>query len=100
MLVHIVILKLKDEAEGQTKDQNLQKLKRDLLDLCDKIPQIRKLEVGIQALSDETASDLAIYSEFENEVDLAIYARHPDHQKVLTFVKKVITERRVVDYYT
>ncbi len=99
MLVHIVILKFKDQAEGQTKAQNIEQLKQFLLGLCDTIPQIRKLEVGVQALSDETASDLALYTEFDNADDLAIYAKDPNHQKVIAFIKKVISERRVVDYY-
>lgn len=98
MLKHIVLFKLKSMAEGASKDANARKIKTDLEALKSKIPQIRHLEVGINAIPSEAAYDIAIYSEFANEADLNIYAKHPEHVKVAEFVGKVRESRVVVDY--
>lgn len=98
MLKHIVLFKLKQNAEGATREQNARKLKADLEALVGKIPQLRKMEVGINCIPGEAAYDLAIYSEFANEADLNAYMKHPEHQKVVEFVGKVRESRAAVDY--
>lgn len=98
MIKHIVLFKLKDVAEGATKDQNAKRVKSELESLSVKIPQIRHLEVGINFIPSDTAYDVAIYSEFANERDLEAYLKHPEHVKVAEFVGKVRENRVVVDY--
>ena len=98
MLKHIVLFKLKPSAEGAGMEENAKRIKRDLEALTAVIPQIRKLEVGINCVPGDAAYDLAIYSEFANEADLGIYAKHPEHVKVAEFVGKVRESRVVVDY--
>ncbi len=100
MIKHIVLWKLKDLAEGGTKDQNAKKIKTALEALKGKIPQLRHIEVGINAIPSDAAYDLALYSEFANEQDLDLYQKHPDHQKAAEFVGKVRESRIVVDYKT
>lgn len=99
MLRHIVMLKLKDEAEGAGKSENATRVKAMLEALPATIPEIKHLEVGINALGDPGASDVSLIVDVENETTLDIYAKHPDHQEVVAFIKKVINERRVVDYW-
>jgi len=98
MLKHIVLFKLKERAEGASKEQNAKKVKEDLEALTGKIPQIRHLEVGINCIPGDAAYDIAIYSEFANDADLSLYAKHPEHMKVAEFVGKVRESRVVVDY--
>jgi len=98
MLKHIVLFKLKPAAEGAPKAANAKKIKADLEALKGKIPQIRHIEVGINCIPGDAAYDIAIYSEFADEKDLAIYAKHPEHLKVAEFVGKVRESRVVVDY--
>lgn len=98
MLKHIVLFKLKENAEGASKEENAKKIKRDLEALTGKIPQIRRMEVGINCIPGEAAYDVAIYSEFANEQELSFYAKHPEHVKVAEFVGKVRESRVVVDY--
>jgi len=100
MIKHIVLFKLKDVAEDATKDQNAKRVKSELEALSAKIPQIRRLEVGINFIPSDTAYDIAIYSEFANERDLETYLKHPEHVKVAEFVGKVRESRVVVDYKT
>lgn len=98
MLKHIVLFKLKPSAEGASKEANAKKIKTDLEALTAKIPQIKKMEVGINCIPGEAAYDIAIYSEFANEADLSSYAKHPEHLKIVEFVGKVRENRVVVDY--
>jgi hypothetical protein len=98
MLKHIVLFKLKDSAAGTGKDENARKLKAELEALAGKIPQIVKMEVGINTAPSEAGYDVAIYSEFLDRDDLEIYQKHPEHMKVVDLVKTVAAGRAVVDY--
>lgn len=98
MLKHIVLFKLKPAAEGASREANAKKIKADLEALKNKIPQIKHLEVGINAIPSDAAYDIAIYSEFASEADLNTYAKHPEHVKVAEFIGRVRESRVVVDY--
>lgn len=98
MVKHIVLWKLKSFAEGADKGENARKIKTEIEALKKKIPQIRHIEVGINFLASDAAYDVALYSEFENEKDLDVYQKHPEHMKVADFVAKVREQRVVVDY--
>ena len=98
MIKHIVIWKLKDTAEGSSREQNAVKMKNNLEALKNSIPVIRHIEVGINILQSDSAYNVALYSEFDNEKDLEIYQKHPDHISAAGFVSKVCEERVVVDY--
>jgi hypothetical protein len=100
MLKHIVLFKLKDQAEGGSKEQNATRLIEMLHALKSAIPQVRHLEAGANVVPSDAAYDVAIYSEFKNEQDLKIYAQHPEHIRVVEFVKKVVASRVAVDYTT
>ncbi len=99
MLKHIVLFKLKPSAEGASKEENAKKAKALLEALTGKIPQIRRMEVGLNAVPSDTAYDLAICSEFADEKDLETYAKHPEHVKVAEFIGKVRESRALVDYF-
>ncbi|OGW39808.1 MAG: stress responsive protein [Nitrospirae bacterium GWD2_57_9] len=100
MIKHIVLWKLKATAEGLSREQNAAAMKRDLLALKTKIPQIRHIEVGMNFVASDAAYDVALYSEFASEQDLNIYQQHPEHLKVAGFVARVRESRVVVDYKT
>ena len=99
MLKHIVMLRLKENAEGADKAENTQKLKELLEGLVGKIEELVKLEVGINIVEDADAPDLVLCTEFQSVGSLSRYAVHPEHVKVVDFIKKVVEERRVVDYH-
>jgi len=100
MIKHIVMWKLKASADGASKEQNAKKMKTELEALKSKIPQIKHLEVGMNIIPTDAACDVALYSEFASEQDLAVYAKHPDHVAAAGFVKKVVESRVVIDYKT
>lgn len=98
MIKHIVMWRLKDSADGASKQENAKNLKNYLEALKDKIREIRHIEVGINISGSDAASDVVLYSEFDSIEDLEAYQKHPEHQKIVSFVNEIRSERRVVDY--
>jgi hypothetical protein len=86
-----------DEAAGD-KTGNALKLKQLLEGLNGRIPGLLKLEIGIDFSKEGESSDVVLYSEFESNAALQAYQVHPAHNEVISFVKSVRSERRVVDY--
>ena len=98
MIKHIVLWKLEDVAEGRTKLENAKIIKEKLEALVGIIPEIIKLEVGIDILGTNQSYDVVLVSEFKNLEELDTYAKHPEHVKVGEFVGKVRKDRVAVDY--
>ena len=98
MIKHIVMFKLKESALGRSKNENLQELKILLESLQENIPVVKCLEVGINMGKSASASDIALYSEFDDMKALEDYRIHPEHVKIVEFIDKVCSERRVADY--
>jgi len=94
MVVHIVMFKFKEE----NKSENIIKVKAGLEALKDKIDVLKTMEVGVNFNASERSMDLSLYSTFENEEDLKDYAVHDEHLKVLSLIKTVTIESKVVDY--
>jgi hypothetical protein len=98
MIRHIVMWKLKDEAEGASREENARKMKEMLEGLPGRIAEIRSLEVGINQARSPDAFDAVLVSEFAHWEDLRRYMEHPAHQRVSEFVGRVRLERRIVDF--
>lgn len=94
MIKHIVMWNLKDE----NKQENMQIIKSRLEGLVGVIPEIKKMEVGINFNRTNMAYDLCLYSEFLTKEDLDIYKNHPKHKEISEFVLSVRTGRVVCDY--
>ncbi len=97
MIKHVVMWRFKEEAEGRTKLENMEELKRQLLALVPLIPQIKKMEIGFDITHSEFSADFMLTTEFDSVDDLKIYAVHPEHLKVSGFVKNVVESRIVLD---
>lgn len=99
MIKHIVMWKLKDSAEGNSKAVNAQLIKDKLESLKGVIKEIKFMEVGINAENSEAGNyDVLLISEFESFETLEIYQKHPLHKHVGEFVAKVRETRACVDF--
>jgi len=98
MIKHIVLWKLKEEANGLSKEQNAAEIKSKLESLHGKIEGLLKIEVGFDFLHSPESADIVLYSEFENREALDFYQQHPLHKAVMPFIAEARSERRVVDY--
>ncbi len=94
MIKHIVMWKFKDEVAKSAKLE----MKRRLESLKGVVPSLVDIEIGLNCIQSPAAKDMVLYSEFASIEDLAAYANHPEHLKVVEFVKPLVCERHVVDY--
>ena len=97
MIRHVVMWKLKDEAEGKTKEENAELIRSMLYALRPVIPEILRMEIGRDITGSEMSMDLMLLTEFDSVETMKYYAEHPEHRKVSTYVRKVIESRVVLD---
>lgn len=98
MLKHIVLWKLKGEAEGKSKEENMEIMRDRLLMLRKLIPELKEMEVGIDITHSDASYDMALITVFEDKAGLDVYAVHPEHLKVRTYIRKVIESRVTLDF--
>lgn len=91
MLKHVVCQKIPDQAAAQ-------KAKEMLLALPQEIPELIKMEVGLDTTHSERSFDLVLIATFATREDLHMYEVHPAHQKVRQFIRSVRTGTVSVDY--
>ena len=94
MVVHIVMFQFKEE----NKKANMIQAKQMLENLMGAVPSLKSIDVGINFSEEERAMDLSIITAFESKEDLDAYAVHPEHIKVVDFIKTVVEYSKVVDY--
>ncbi len=97
MIRHVVMWKLKENAEGKTKAENMEWIREHLFALCSVIPEIKKMEISTDITGSDMSMDLMLLTEFDSVDALKTYAVHPEHVKVSTYVRKVIQTRAVLD---
>lgn len=97
MVKHIVLFKLKKEADSECKQAAMHAFKTAIEALPEKIPVIRKIEVGFNINLNEVW-DIALYSEFDSLEDVKYYASHPDHVAAGALLAEVKESRACVDY--
>jgi len=98
MLKHIVMMKLKTEELPEMLIR-LKKLEDRLGDLKNHISVIQEWEVGTNFSNRPTAMDIVLISGFANDEALEKYLMHPKHVELVTYIKEVVEESRVVDYW-
>ena len=82
MLVHIVMWRFKDFANGATKEENLKQMKQRLEGLVGVVPELVSAEVGIDFKHTDMSYDAVLISKFRSEEDLAAYKVHPAHVEI------------------
>jgi len=80
------------------KASNLKIIEEKLNDLVSKIDELKCMEVGVDFNQSERAFDLSLYSTFNSKEALSAYAVHEEHLKVVSLIKEVTSESKVVDY--
>lgn len=95
MLRHIVMINFshKENLAGISAET-----KKMLLALEQSIEPLIKMEVGLNLSSRPAAFDLVLVADFKDEHGLNIYRDHPEHIKVLAYLKGVVEKTAVVDY--
>jgi hypothetical protein len=98
MIRHVVMIKLLEEADDASKEENAVLIKKVLMELPYSIAEIKYYDVGVNIIQSDRAYDLVIISEFDNLTDLDSYIRHPEHQKAVEFIATRKADTKSVDY--
>ena len=92
MLKHVVLMEFKKDAPDDYPQEVIAALKA----LPALIPEILRLEVGIDTVGDPRALDLGLIVRVADKDALQRYTDHPTHQRVLTEIIRPHLERVVV----
>jgi len=98
MIKHIVMWKLKEQAEGADRLANAREMKRRLDECAAIVPGILAFEVALAQPGLEATYDVVLNAAFASRDALAAYASHPTHQALMPFFKAVREERQCMDY--
>jgi heme-degrading monooxygenase HmoA len=98
MIKHIVMWKLKDEAEGADRAANAREMKRRLDACADIVPGMLGFEVTIAQPGLEATYDVVLYSAFTDRAALEAYANHPTHKALVPFIGAIREARQCMDY--
>ena len=93
MITHVVMFRLKEDKKDEA-----QILRDRLMELPDRISEIRHYELGINMIESDRNFDACLYSQFNSMNDLQVYQVHPAHVEVLDYVKSVAAQVVVTDY--
>ena len=98
MINHVVLFKLKEYSSVEEKKEVLDQFEAKLLALKGLIAELKFIEVGKHYLIDSPSYDLSLITHFDSIEDLDVYRVHPEHLKVVDFVKEITVDRAAVDY--
>ncbi len=99
MVKHIVLFQLDAELPEERRAELMTAFREKIMALPERIPFIRKIEVGFNANPDEQFH-IALYSEFGSLEEVRTYAVHPDHVAAAGIIKPYIVRRSCTDYET
>ena len=94
-LRHVVMWKLASTEEAERTEQAA-RIKAGLESLPAVVPEILRFEVGLNSLP-VNEFDIVLVSDFEDEAALQRYVVHPEHEKVASYIRSVVSGRASVD---
>jgi hypothetical protein len=90
------MIRFKDE----NKEKHLFEAKEMIEEMDGKVPSLLSVKCGINFAREDRAMDLCLIAEFADRNGLHEYAVHPEHLKVIDYIKKFADYSKVVDYET
>jgi hypothetical protein len=99
MYKHVVLWKMKDEADGKSRAELAIEVKRRLDGLPAIIPEISGYEVAIN-IGDYGASffDVSLIAAYPDEEAFKRYCVYPEHDAVVAYIQSVTVAEEIVDY--
>jgi hypothetical protein len=93
---HVVMWRLATTDDAERAEQAAT-IKAKLESLPPLVPQLQRLEVGVNALPSGDF-DVVLISDFAGEEALQGYQQHPEHEKVAAYIRSVVGGRAAVDF--
>ncbi len=94
MVMHIVMFQFQKGTSETIKEE----IKQQIEELADLVPGLLNIKVGHNFAQEDRAMDMVLISHFESKEDLDFYATHPEHLKVVEYIKTVAEYTKVVDF--
>ena len=94
MVMHIVMFRFQEGVSEAIKEE----VKLQIEQLAELVPGLLNIKVGLNFAQEERAMDMVLISHFADRDDLDFYATHPEHLKVIEFIKTVAEYTKVVDF--
>ncbi len=85
--------------EGYNTEETKKELSGLLLGLPSSINELIAMEVGENVSTKPSSFDFVLTADFADVEGLDAYRVHPQHMKVLDYLKVVMAKAHVVDYY-
>ena len=100
MYKHVVLWKLKEEADGMDKAELAVEVKRRLDELPGIIPEVSEYETAIN-IGDYGASffDVSLIASYPDEEAFKKYCVYPEHDAVVAYIQSVTVAEEIVDYF-
>lgn len=97
MIRHIVSWKLAAE-DAATKAEQSATLAASLNALVSVVPEIKSLTVASNVADIAGNWDVVLVADYDDLAGLEAYISHPEHQKVVGYIRSVVAERSAVDF--
>lgn len=94
----IIMWRLKDNTQDQSRKDNAQLLKGMLEQLPSKISGIEHLKVALNIAEAPDAADLVLISFYQDKQAYERFLKHPEYLKVIMFINNVSSDQRFVEY--
>jgi len=94
---HVVSWRLAAE-DAATKAEQSAQIAAGLNALVPVIPEIRSLTVASNSVEIAGNWDVVLIADYDDVAGLEAYIAHPEHQKVVAYVRSVVAERSAVDF--
>ena len=98
MIKHIVIWRLKNREQAQSRDETAAAIKQRIEAMRGKIPGLLHIEGGIDFTRSGASCDISLYAELESREALEGYHVHPAHEDFKAFIGPRQSERYLIDY--
>lgn len=99
MIKHIVMFKLKEEANGRTAKENLEEALERLKNFRQEIPTLVHFEARVNSPeAPESNYELALVCDFNDIDGLNAYQVHPVHKAFGAYITPVRESRACIDY--
>jgi hypothetical protein len=87
-------------TEHPEKAERIREAARRIEALHGKVPSLKGMKTGVNFSPEDRAMDLVLTATFVDRRGLDEYAVHPEHLKVIDYLKEVTDYSKVVDYET
>ncbi len=97
MIRHIVLWKLKDDADA-TREERIAAIRGAIEPLAQSVPSVRSLQVVENSAYHEANYEVALISEFDDVAGLDEYQQHPEHVAAAAIVRSQVQGRASIDF--